>query len=38
MPSLARIASEQDEEGQRFRIGMNLGVALYAAAFFGMVA
>ena len=38
MPSLARIATEQDEEGHRFRIGMNLGVALFAAAFLAVLA
>lgn len=37
MPSLARIATEQDEEGERFRIGMNLGVAFYAAAFLAVL-
>jgi class 3 adenylate cyclase len=35
MPALTRLASEQDEEGRRFRVGMNLAVALYAAAFMG---
>ena len=38
MPSLARLAAEQDGEGRRFRIGMNLGVALYAGAFLAVLA
>jgi adenylate cyclase len=38
MPSLARLALEQDEEGKRFRVGMNLGVALYAGAFLAVLA
>jgi class 3 adenylate cyclase len=38
MPSLARIAAEHDEEGQRFRIGMNVGVAAYAALFLAVIA
>jgi len=37
IPSFAHLASERDEEGQRFRIGMNVGVALYAAAFVGVL-
>jgi adenylate cyclase len=38
MPSLARLAADQDGEGRRFRIGMNLGVAFYAGAFLAVLA
>jgi adenylate cyclase len=37
MPSFAHLASERDEEGKRFCLGMNVGVALYAAAFMGVL-
>jgi class 3 adenylate cyclase len=38
MPSLARVAVEQDEEGRHFRIGMNVAVSIYAAIFVGVLA
>lgn len=38
LPALAQAAAEQDEEGRRFRIEMNAGVALYACAFLGVLA
>ena len=38
MPSLSRLAADQDGEGRRFRIGMNIGVALYAGTFLGVLA
>jgi class 3 adenylate cyclase len=37
MPSLALVAAEQDEEGRHFRIGMNVAVSVYAAAFVGVL-
>jgi adenylate cyclase len=38
MPTLARLAVDHDEEGKRFRVGMNVGVAAYAALFLGAIA
>lgn len=37
MPALSRVAVEQDEEGRRFRIGMNVAVSVYAVAFIGVL-
>jgi class 3 adenylate cyclase len=37
MPSLAHVAAEQDEDGRHFRIGMNVAVSVYAAAFIGVL-
>jgi len=38
LPALAQLAAEKDQEGRHFRIEMNAGVALYAAAFMGILA
>ncbi len=38
LPPLARLAGERDEEGNRFRIAMNVGVTVYAIAFMGVLA
>jgi class 3 adenylate cyclase len=38
LPALAQMAAEQDDEGRHFRVEMNVGVALYAAAFTGVLA
>ena len=37
MPSLARVAAEQDEDGRHFRIGMNVAVSVYAVVFIGVL-
>jgi class 3 adenylate cyclase len=37
MPSLSRVAAEQDEDGRHFRIGMNVAVTVYAAAFIAVL-
>ncbi len=37
MPTLAGLAAEQDEEGKRFRVEMNAGVALYAVTFLAVL-
>jgi adenylate cyclase len=37
MPSLARVAAEQDDDGRHFRIGMNVSVSVYAVAFIGVL-
>ncbi|HUX42467.1 MAG TPA: adenylate/guanylate cyclase domain-containing protein [Rectinemataceae bacterium] len=38
LPSLSRAAMEEDGEGRRFRVGMNLAVTAYAAGFIAVLA